>query len=86
MKWIKTNWRGRSKSGKTDIYYVYAKDTSYLLGHIGWFAPWRKYCFTPDNATVYEQDCLRDIAKFIQEKTEQHRQHREQLKRQKEQS
>jgi len=73
MKWIDIDNVGKSKSGKTDIFNVYGKDTRSLLGHVSWFAPWRRYCFHPSQNTVFEQDCLKDIANFIEEKTKIHK-------------
>lgn len=65
-KWIYINFLSKSKSGKTNIYQVMA-DTGYYLGDIKWKASWRKYAFFPESDTLYEQDCLRDIAKFLEE-------------------
>jgi len=33
----------------------------------------RKYSFFPSNSTVFEEDCLRDIAMFVQHKTQEHK-------------
>lgn len=35
------------------------------LGTISWYPPWRKYTFCPPGQTVFEQDCLRAIADFL---------------------
>lgn len=43
-----------------------------LLGVVKWYAPWRKYCFW-SYASIFEQDCLRDIASFIESETTKHR-------------
>lgn len=43
------------------------------LGWIGWYAPWRKYCFFPKGDTVYEKVCLREIANFCERKTSEHK-------------
>lgn len=64
-KWIHITFLSESKTGRTNIYEVIA-DTDYFLGKIKWYAPWRKYAFFPDNDTLYEQDCLKDIANFIE--------------------
>ena len=47
------------------------------IGAVSWFGRWRKYCFFPAAETVYEQDCLRDIAAFCEQKTTEHRQDKE---------
>ena len=55
----------------TDTWHVYASDASTQwsagveLGHIAWFGKWRKYCFFPNGATVFEETCLHEIAQFI---------------------
>ena len=71
-RWIYVDLLCKSKSGKTDIYRVMA-NTDYLLGGIKWYAPWRKYAFFPEVATLYEQDSLRDIAKFIEGKMKEYK-------------
>ncbi len=72
MKWIDIELKGTSKSGRTNIWHIKAKDTELFLGWITWFAPWRKYTFAPQEKTVFEQTCLRDIATFIENKTKEH--------------
>lgn len=62
---------GKSKSGKTDIYVVTSDRDD--LGEIKWWAHWRRYVFMPDAETVFEQDCLREIATFIEELTQEHK-------------
>lgn len=72
-KWIEFLAAGASPSGKTAKYAVRAKDGDALLGVVRWFAPWRKYAFFPQPETLYEQDCLRDIAAFCEAETRAHR-------------
>jgi hypothetical protein len=49
---------------KTRVFEVYTKDLQGHLGIISWYAPWRRYAFDPSANTVYESQCLRDIAAF----------------------
>jgi len=63
-----------SKSGKTMVWSV--EVTGFRVGVIGWYSPWRKYAFFPQRATVYEHDCLRQIANFCETETKAHRQRR----------
>lgn len=42
------------------------------IGSVSWFGRWRKYAYFPINS-VYEEDCLREIASFIETKTREHR-------------
>lgn len=67
---------GRSPSGKTAIWFVYAKGRDLRggqLGQIAWFGRWRCYGFFPLAGTVYERTCLRDIADFCERETAAHR-------------
>lgn len=48
------------------------------LGRIKWYGAWRKYCFFPHNGTissytVFEWQCLRDIAQFCEDQTKSHK-------------
>lgn len=55
---------------KTNEYEVCEKKNARaILGHISWFARWRKYVFEPEKGTVYEETCMRDISQFIEEET-----------------
>jgi hypothetical protein len=38
----------------------------YILGHVEWYDPWKKYCYCPGEGQVYSIECLRDIAEFIE--------------------
>ena len=77
-KWVYFSIAGTSQSGKTQLWYVMARQGDLYLGQIRWHSPWRKYAFYPDphNQTVYESDCLRDIADFIEVQTDVHRESR----------
>ncbi len=74
-KWLTFSEPMASKSGKTSIWALYSgKDDSDLwIGEIKWFSRWRRYAFFPDRDTIYEQDCLRDIAQFCEDKTREHK-------------
>lgn len=69
MKWIGVSYVGASASGKTLIWSVYSMSDGREIGQVRWFGRWRKYAFFPGDATVFEEDCLRDIAQFIEEAT-----------------
>lgn len=51
---------------KTDVYAVMTKDNETELGIIKWYAPWRQYCFIPDDNTIYSRGCITDINDFIE--------------------
>jgi hypothetical protein len=62
-----------TEKAKTDSWFIYAKDGSTGLGAIRWFGRWRKYCFFPMAETVFEENCLRDIAEFIVKITKEYK-------------
>lgn len=57
----------------TALWTVIAKQGDVVLGHVRWDTGWRRYVFAPALNTIFEQDCLRDIASFIQRRTEDHK-------------
>lgn len=71
--WIAFEPREPSASGKTKRWAVVPALGGESLGIVAWYAPWRKYCFHPGGNTVFEQDCLRDIATFCAERTTEHK-------------
>ena len=50
---------------KTEVFAVMTKDQEVTLGVIKWYAPWRQYCFLPDDNTIYSKGCMNDINDFI---------------------
>ena len=58
---------------KTSVWEVRNKYEYTLLGCVKWFAKFRKYSFFPEKDTVFEKDCLRDIADFCEERTGEQR-------------
>lgn len=62
---------------KTKVYDVVYNDEAndvggLILGKIKWFPRWRKYTFQPDNYTVWDEGCLKEIIEFL-EKLKQER-------------
>lgn len=41
------------------------------LGWIQWHGGWRKYTFFPGVDTMYDADCLREIAEFCEARTKE---------------
>lgn len=74
-KWIDFDLQVRRTDRKTDIWLVVPKREKSEgsgvaeIGEVKWFGSWRKYCFFPRPSTVFEKDCLRDIAAFCEEQT-----------------
>lgn len=60
-------------TGKTAVWSVIAHEGNADLGTVKWFGRWRRYAFFPAPATVFEKDCLRDLADFCDEITKEHR-------------
>jgi hypothetical protein len=48
---------------KTEIWTVVAQG-EVRLGDVRWHAPWRRYTFHPDVDTLYDEECLTEIAIF----------------------
>lgn len=61
-------------SGHTEKTIIWDVKTKYweTLGIVKWFGSWRRYAFFPKADTVFEKDCLRDIANFCESKTNEH--------------
>ena len=60
------------KHFKSKIWDVPTVDRSGLLGQIKWFTQWRKYTFFPNNNTLFDFDCLTEIAEFVAKETAEH--------------
>jgi hypothetical protein len=65
-KWIRFVERDTPDGLKTKRWFVFSIQGNDLLGTVSWFGRWRKYVFTPMLQTVFEEDCLRDIAVFLE--------------------
>lgn len=70
-KWIDFEFMG--STGKTKCWQVVTKDRTHSLGSVHWFGRWMQYAFFPIADTVYERQCLRDIADFCERETKAHR-------------
>ena len=70
-KWIDIVLEGKSPSGKTSIWNVSSKD-GIFLGQIRWFGRWRQYTFWPDDNTVWNKECLNEVADFLTKARQEH--------------
>lgn len=61
-----------NKGAKTRQFSVFSRATSSLLGYVKWWANWRQYCFFPLNS-LFNHECLRQVAQFCQEATTAHK-------------
>ena len=59
----------RPADRKTDIWIVYPRSGSAQLGEVKFFGAWRKFCFFPGAAMIFDCSCLRDIAEFCEQVT-----------------
>lgn len=58
-------FRMESHGEKTSIWGVYSARHDFLLGQIRWWGAWRQYTFFPQDDTLYNRSCMREIAAFI---------------------
>jgi hypothetical protein len=72
-KWIEFEFAPTPPGQKTQRFLVKTKDGGEVLGEVKWFGRWRKYCFFPAPGTIFEEDCLEDISRFIQTTTFEYR-------------
>ena len=67
MKWIST--KEQPSAGKTKRWWVMSKDGNVALGTVKWHPAWRRFAFSPEPGTLFEPDCLRDLADFCEAET-----------------
>lgn len=63
---------GHSQSCKTKRFAVQNKSDQ-ILGFIRWHGPWRQYVFFTLDETLFNPDCLREIAGFLEKITGDHK-------------
>lgn len=56
---------------KTKRWLVVTKSST--LGQVAWYAQWRCYCFYPRVGTIFNTECLTDIATFCEKETREQR-------------
>ena len=90
MGFAKRNYTGEhlsfkldeSHKGKTGIWYVYSvHDDTCHLGVIKWYWAWRRYVFWPEEETLYDSNCLKTIAEFIDAEMEQRKKEQKEAKK-----
>lgn len=72
-KYIKIVPKGKSPSGVTNRWVVQNVRTNDLVGWIQWHGAWRRYCFFDAEASLYDSDCLRLIADFLDKAMLEHK-------------
>lgn len=76
-KWIAFEEEPVRDGRVTREWRVVAKQSGNVLGVVRWYTGWRRYVFAPEWGSEYEQDCLRDIASFIERETRERKAQRE---------
>jgi hypothetical protein len=71
--WLSMREEETPRDLKTRRISVWTKDARHCLGIIQWSNAWRRYAFEPCFPTVFEQDCLRDLADVLERLTLEHR-------------
>lgn len=66
-QFINFNKFPRPKGKKTDVWEITNKSNTVTLGYIQWHGAWRKYCFFPEGRTIWDNKCLTEVQKFIDE-------------------
>lgn len=67
-KWIEFEHCPPKEGKKTSLWIVKNKESCTTIGLVKWYSAWRTYAFFPANDTIFEDDCLYDIAQFIKDK------------------
>lgn len=75
-RWIQFRLSVTPAPRKTRVWDVLSKDGTENLGYVSWAGNWRRYAFTPSKGTYFEQECLRDIAAFLEARTREWREGR----------
>lgn len=66
LQFTETSDATAGKKTKTFSIQNYARTH---LGYVKWHSPWRKYTFMPEDGTLYDPECLRDIITFLEAET-----------------
>jgi len=59
-------------TGKTVTVNVLSKLHGFKLGTVKWYSTWRQYCFFPATKTIFNRNCLREVADYVSELTNSH--------------
>lgn len=73
-KWIVFEKIGKSKTGKTNIWRVSDAKGGYEVAEIRWYGRWRRYALFPLGFTIFDHECLREVADFCETESKKARQ------------
>ena len=51
----------------TWVYGIVSHKWGSKLGLVKWYAPWRQYCFFPENDTIFNPTCMETIIQFVKD-------------------
>jgi hypothetical protein len=51
--------------GKTKRIVIVSKRKFAILGEIKWYGPWRQYAFFPEEATIWNPECMIEVLDCI---------------------
>jgi hypothetical protein len=54
-------------TGKTKLIFIINIHHDEVIGEIRWFSRWRQYCFSPNNNTIWNTECLNDVNAVIKQ-------------------
>lgn len=55
----------RPKNRKTDVYVIKSRRDNFPLAIIKWSGAWRRYCFFPNDDTIWSVGCMAEVSAFI---------------------
>ena len=58
---------------KTDRWDILTVDGGFTIGRVSWSTGWRRYVFRPGEHSEWEQDCLHDVAAFLEKETKDYK-------------
>jgi hypothetical protein len=70
LSWIAFNEDEAAARGRKTLVWTVTAIGGGTLGVVKFYSQWRKYAFYPNPNTLFEEECLRDIATFVATQTE----------------
>jgi hypothetical protein len=61
LRFVEVVWPGKTR--KWEVQSI--RQNGHVLGHVGWWGPWRQYAFHPVDKTLWDAKCLSDVIGFI---------------------
>lgn len=73
VEYLKIEDEGIRPGMKTKRLTVRSRRTSFILGWIQWYGPWRQYAFFPAGGCIFNPDCMMEISDRCKSETSLHR-------------